>query len=183
MIELLSILAAESAEAPPNPILPEPVELIVGALVFLIVFAALAKFAFPSLNKALAARTDRIQGELERAEQVRAEAQAELEAYRKQVAGARQEADRIVEEARKAAEQLRRDAQSRAEREAADTVARAQDEIRAERARAFQELRGQVGEIAVELAGRVVGASLDGKQHGRLIDEFIDEVSRGGTGR
>ena len=93
------ILAAE--EAPPNPILPEPVELIVGAIVFLIVFAALAKFAFPSLNAMLAARTDRIQGELERAEQTHTEARNELESYRRQVAGARDEANRIVEEARR----------------------------------------------------------------------------------
>ena len=171
------ILAAE--EAAPNPILPEPVELIVGAIVFLIVFAALAKFAFPSLNAMLAARTDRIQGELERAEQTHTEARNELESYRRQVAGAREEANRIVEEARRAADQIRREAQERAEREAADTVARAQDEIRAERDRAFQELRGQVGEIAVEIAGRVVGASLDAKQHTRLVDEFIDSVGAG----
>ena len=98
------IIAAE--EAAPNPILPEPIELIVGAIVFLIVFAALAKFAFPSLNAMLAARTDRIQGELERAEQTHTEARNELESYRRQVAGAREEANRIVEEARRAADQI-----------------------------------------------------------------------------
>lgn len=173
------IIAAE--EAAPNPILPEPVELIVGAIVFFIVFAALAKFAFPSLNAMLAARTDKIQGELERAEQAHTEARNELESYRRQVAGARDEANTIVEEARRAAEQIRREAQDRAEREAADTIARAKDEIRAERDRAFQELRGQVGEIAVEIAGRVVGASLDAKRHAALVDEYIDSVAGSGA--
>ena len=36
------------------------------------------------------------------------------------------------------------------------------------------------GELdAVELAGRVVGASLDATAHQRLIDEYIDQVSKG----
>ena len=56
---------------------------------------------------------------------------------------------------------------------------RAQEEIRVERDRVFSELRAQVGEIAVELAGRVVGQSLDESTHARLIDDYIDEVTRG----
>lgn len=179
MIQFL-IAATEGAEAP-NPILPEPVELIVGGIVFAIVFAVIWKLALPPLNAMLAARTDRIQGELERAEQTRRSAESELESYRAKIAGARAEADRIVDEARKAAEQLRRDATSRAEQEAASIVARAQDEIRAERDRAFQELRGQVGQIAVDLAGRVVGSTLDAKKHEQLIDAYIDEVAAGGA--
>ena len=98
--------------------------------------------------------------------------------YRAQLAGAREEANRIIEEARVTAEQLRRDIQAKAEAEVAGTVARAQEEIRAERDRVFQELRAQVGEIAVELAGRVVGQSLDAGAHERLIDEYIDQVAR-----
>lgn len=172
---------AEHAEESPNPILPETVELIVGAIVFLIVFLVIAKFAFPPLNKMLANRTDKIQGDLAKAEETRRTAEQELDEYRRQLAGAREESSRIIEEARRTADQLRRDLQARAEEEAQATVARAQEEIRAERDRVFQELRGQVGEIAVELAGRVVGRSLDAKTHEQLIDEYIDQVE--GDGR
>ena len=175
---MIQFIIAASEEVAPNPILPEPVELIVGAIVFFVVFGVIARFAFPPLNAMLAGRTDKIQGELERAEQVRREAQSELAAYQKQLAGAREEANRIIEDARKAGDQLRREIQERATREAADTVARAQDEIHAERDRAFQELRGQVGDLAVEIAGRVVGESLDKRRHAKLIDEFIDGVAK-----
>jgi len=172
---------AEHAEEAPNPILPETVELIVGGIVFLIVFAVIAKFAFPALNKMLAARTEKIQGDLEKADETRRTAEQELAEYRQQLAGAREEANRIIEEARKTADGLRRDLQAKAEEESQATVARAQEEIRAERDRVFQELRSQVGEIAVELAGRVVGKTLDPKTHERLIDEYIDDVA--GNGR
>jgi F-type H+-transporting ATPase subunit b len=172
---------AEHAEEAPNPILPETVELIVGGIVFLIVFAVIAKFAFPQLNKMLTTRTEKIQGDLEKADETRRTAEQELAEYRQQLAGAREEANRIIEEARKTADGLRRDLQAKAEEEAQSTVARAQEEIRAERDRVFQELRAQVGQIAVDLAGRVVGRSLDAKTHERLIDEYIDDVA--GSGR
>lgn len=174
------VLAAEAVEEPPNPLLPEPVELIVGGLTFLVVFAILARFAFPALDKMLAARTAKIQGDLEKAEEARRAAEGELAEYRAQLAGARDEANRIIEEARRTADQLRRDLQARAEQEAQATVSRAQEEIRAERDRVFQELRTQIGEIAVELAGRVVGASLDEAAHRRLVDEYIDQVAGNG---
>ena len=173
------LLAAEEK----NPILPDIAELIYGTLAFLIVFGLLAKFAFPALNKMLAERTAKIQGEMEKAEATRSEADALLAEYRQNLAGARDESNRIIEESRKTAEQLRRDVQAKAEEESQATVARAQEEIRAERDRVFAELRGQVGDIAVELAGRVVGESLDKSAHERLIDEYIDQVASGGDGQ
>jgi F-type H+-transporting ATPase subunit b len=154
-------------------------ELLVGALAFAVLFFFVWKWVLPRVSALLEERRAKIQGDLERAEQTRTQAEHELAEYREQLAKARQESNGIIEEARKTAEQLRADIQARAEREAAATVAKAQEEIRAERDRVFQELRGEIGEIAVELAERVVGASLDAKAHQRLIDEYIDQVSKG----
>ena len=154
-------------------------ELVVGALAFAILFFFVWKWVLPRLSTLLDERRDKIQGELERAEETRRSAERELEQYRQQLARAREESNEIIEEARRSAEQVRADIQARAEREAAATVARAQDEIRAERDRVFQELRTEVAEISVELAERVVGQSLDGKAHQRLIDEYLDQVATG----
>ena len=156
---------------------PQPGELIVGLVAFLILFFFTWKWVLPRFKQVLEERRQQIQGEMERAEATRREAEKTQEQYRAQLAGAREEANKVIEEARATAEQLRRDLQAKAEEEAQATVARAQDEIRSERDRAFQELRAQVGSIAVELAERVVGASLDEQAHQRLIDEFIDEVA------
>lgn len=179
MLQALTVLGAEEK----NPILPDIAELIFGSIAFLIVFGVLARFAFPALNRMLEERTGRIQGDLERAERARTDAERELEEYRAQLAGARNEANRIIDEARASAEQLRRDLQTKAEQEAQATVARAQEEIRAERERAVQELKGQVAEIAVDLATRVVGESLDRSQHERLIDDYIAKVAASGNGK
>ena len=166
-----------SAESGKEDLYPHANELIVGAVAFAILFVFMWKWVLPRANAMLEQRRQKIQGDLEKAEETRRQAEAELADYRAHLAGAREESNRIIEEARRTADQLRMDLQQLAEREAQATVVRAQEEIRAERDRVFQELRAQVGEIAVGLAGRVVGESLDAETHARLIDEYIEQVA------
>jgi F-type H+-transporting ATPase subunit b len=173
----IGLLAAGSSDK--ENLYPHATELIVGAVAFAIIFFFFWKWVLPRVNTLLEERREKIQGEMERAEASRVAADDELARYKTQLAGAADEANRIIDEARKTADQLRADLQSRAEQESHAIVARAQEEIRAERDRVFQELRTQVGEIAVELAGKVVGESLDTSAHTRLIDEYIDEVTSG----
>jgi F-type H+-transporting ATPase subunit b len=178
----LSVLAQESV-SDKKDLYPQASELIVGAVAFAILFYFMWKWVIPRVNTLLEERRAQIQGQLESAEQTRQQAEGELAEYRKQLASAREDANRIIEEARETAEQFRRDIQAKAEEESRNTVARAQDEIRAERDRVFNELRAQVADIAVTLAGRVVGAELDTKSHQRLIDEYIEQVASGSNGQ
>jgi F-type H+-transporting ATPase subunit b len=187
---IATILAQAEEVSEPKDLYPAVGELIVGLVAFGILFLFMWKWVLPRFKQVLEERRKSIQGEMEQAEQTRVEADKRLDDYKEQLAGAREESNRIIEEARQTADQLRRDLQAKAEEESQATVARAQEEIRAERDRVFQELRQQVGEVAVELAGRVVGAELDKAAHERLIDEYIDEVAsdtasgngRGGAG-
>jgi F-type H+-transporting ATPase subunit b len=182
VIGLISVLAQETV-SDKEDLYPHAAELLVGAVAFGVLFYFMWKWVIPRLNTLLDERRAQIQGQLENAEQTRQQAEHELADYRSQLAGAREEANRIIEEARATAEQFRQDIQAKAEEESRLTVARAQDEIRAERDRVFNELRTQVGDIAVELAGRVVGAELDTTSHERLIDDYIDQVASGTDGR
>jgi F-type H+-transporting ATPase subunit b len=183
---IIGLLAQEEVHEPTtepiDDLTPPVAELLVGFIAFLVFFFFVWKWVLPRVNQVLEERRAQIQGNLEKAETTRGEADQLLDEYRSQLAGAREEANRIIEDARQTADQVRKDIQAKAEAEAAQTVARAQEEIRAERDRVFQELRGQVGEIAVELAGRVVGASLDEEAHRRLIDDYIDQVGASGNG-
>ena len=175
----IGLLAAEASDK--ENLYPHAAELVVGAVAFAVIFFFMWKWVIPRVNTMLEERRQKIQGEIERAEETRSEADHILEEYRTQLAGAREEAGRIIEETRKTAEQLRKDMLGRAEQESQGIVARAQDEIRAERDRVFQELRSQIGEISVELAARIVGESLDEAAHQRLIDEYIDQVAGSGS--
>ena len=163
---------------------PKLSELILGAVAFFILFAFMARWVMPRVNKMLEARRQKIQGDLQAAEQAKGEAGKLLQDYREQLSGARDEANRIIEEARKTADSMRRDLEQRAQEEARHIVDRAQEEIRAERDRVFQELKAQVGELSLALAGRMVGESLDRDRHIRLVDDYIRELERmpGGNG-
>jgi F-type H+-transporting ATPase subunit b len=180
-IARVGLLAQEVSEK--KDLYPGAAELILAAVAFAVIFVFFWRFVLPRVNTLLEERRQEIQGQLESAEQTRQQAEHELADYRQQLAGAREEANRIIEEARETAEQFRRDMQGRAEEESRNTVTRAQDEIRAERDRVFNELRQQVGEIAVGLAGRVVAAELDTESHSRLIDDYIDQVASGADGK
>jgi F-type H+-transporting ATPase subunit b len=178
----IAVLAQE-AVSDKEDLYPHAAELIVGAIAFAILFFFMWKWVLPRASALLDERRTQIQGQLEQAEQTRQAADKELADYRAQLAGARDEANRIIEEARTTADQLRRDIQAKAEEESHAIVERAQEEIRAERDRVFQDLRTQVGEIAVDLAGRVVNKELDKTAHERLIDEYIDAVASDGNGK
>ena len=97
-----------------NPILPSVPELVWGIASFLIVFFLMWKLAFPSVKKGMEARTERIRESLSTAEQAKTEAQSVLDEYQRQLADAKNESNRIIEEARQTAEALRRDLLARA---------------------------------------------------------------------
>jgi len=180
-----TVLAAQQV-SDKKDLYPKISELIIGAIAFGILFLFMAKWVLPRLNQTLEARRGKIQGDLEKAEQARADADKLLADYRQQLAGARADANRIVEEARQTAEALREDLSKKAEDEARGIVTRAQEEIRAERDRVFQELKAQVGELSLALAGRIVGSELDRDRQGRLVDEYItelQEIAPSGNGR
>jgi F-type H+-transporting ATPase subunit b len=168
--------ALEDCKKAPSLITPAVPEMIWGGLAFLIVFALLAKFAFPALKKGVKAREEKIRSDLEAAERARQEAEEERTRYQAQLADARGEANRLVEEARAAAEQVRQDLTSRAEQEAAQIRARAADDIQAARERALADLRAQVANISIELAEKIVEQSIDRSAQEQLIESYIASV-------
>ena len=165
----------EATEAE-NPILPATNELIWGTLAFVLLFAFLAAKGYPAVKKAMDDRTNRIRSSLDEADRTRVEAQSVLADYQAQLADARAEASRIIEEARQTADAVRRDLQARAEVEIAELRQRNAEQIGAERDRVLSELSGQVKGIAIELAEKVVGANLDREANLRLIESYINSV-------
>jgi F-type H+-transporting ATPase subunit b len=178
------LLGAATNVTAKNPILPDAKEIIWTVIAFAFVLAILSKFAFPAMKKGLQAREERIRADLERADHVRAEGEATLEQYRRQLADARNEANRIIEEARQAADQLRKDMVRRADEEVAELRQRNAAELQMAQERAISQLQSQVRDLALELAEKVVGANLDRQRNLSLVDQYIAELNeRSGAGQ
>ena len=98
----MNILAAEAH----NPLIPPLGEIIIGLIAFAIVFFVFAKFVAPRFEQVFRARREAIEGGIERAETMQAEAKAALEQYRAQLAEARNEAAQIRDQARAEGQQI-----------------------------------------------------------------------------
>ncbi|MGH9179479.1 MAG: F0F1 ATP synthase subunit B [Acidimicrobiales bacterium] len=173
----------EDCHEAPSPIIPEPSEIVWGTISFFALLFLMRKYAYPAIKKSMEARSNRIRDNLDDAERVKTEAQGVLEEYQRQLADARNEANRIIEEARQTADQLRRDLMQRAESEVAELRQRSREEITAAMERATADLQGRVGTLAIELAEKVVEANLDREANLRLIDGFIQSVGSNGASR
>jgi F-type H+-transporting ATPase subunit b len=78
----MRILAAEAH----NPLVPPVGEIIIGLVAFAILFFVVAKFVAPRFEQVFRARREAIEGGIERAEAMQAEAKAALERYQAQLA-------------------------------------------------------------------------------------------------
>lgn len=166
----------DECQAAPNQLLPETNEIIWGGLAFLIVFLFLWKMGMPAIKSAMAARTERIQGDLDQAEAQRTEASEILAQYQAQLADARTESTRIIEEARQAADEVKANLQQKAEADIAELRAKATADIEAAKAQAIADLRGEVTALAIGAAEQVVERNLDAETNAALVEAYINSV-------
>jgi F-type H+-transporting ATPase subunit b len=130
-------------------------------------------------EKAFAARTEAIQGGMEKAEQAQRDAQVALEQYTAQLSDARGEAQKIREDARVQGAAIIEELRSKAQEEAARITAAATASIEAERQQAITSLRNEVGSLATELASKIVGEALDDQvRQSRIVDRFLDDLEK-----
>ncbi len=162
-----------------NPLIPHPIEMIVGSVAFLLLLAVMKRKVVPMFEKAFAERTAAIEGGIERAEAAQLEAARALAQYNDQLSSAREESSRLREDARVQGAAILEELRSKAQEEANRITAAAHASIEAERQQAITSLRNEVGALAVELASKIVGEALDDQaRQSRIVDRFIEELEQ-----
>ena len=159
-----------------NPLWPEQAEIIYGGLASVIVISLLIWKAGPMVNKAMAARTDKIQGELDDSAAARRDAEAEAARIRQSLGNIEAERQRLLAEADAQAEAMLADGRARLETEVAELDAKADTDIASGAGRAGDELRGEIARLAGAAADLVVERSLDEATQQQLIEAFIATV-------
>ena len=169
-------LASEKAI---NPIVPSVAEIVIGLIAFSLLFIVMRRVVVPKFEAAYAARTQAIQGGIERAEKAQLEAQRALNQYTEQLSRAREEAQNLREEAREQGSVIVEDLRVKAQEEAARITSAAHASIEAERQQAITSLRNEVGSLAIELASKIVGEALeDQARQSRIVDRFLDDLEK-----
>jgi F-type H+-transporting ATPase subunit b len=168
----------DDCQKAPSPLKPENNEIIWGSLAFLVLLVAMWKWGVPAVRNMERQREERIRNDLESAEKTRIEAEEEKRSYDAQLADARNEAGRIIDEARQAAEVVRRDLIARAEEDAREIRERATADIANQTTQAMAQLRAEVAQLSIDLAGRIVERNLDTDTNRQLVENFIDQLAR-----
>nr|CEL21675.1 ATP synthase F0 sector subunit b [Kibdelosporangium sp. MJ126-NF4]CTQ92455.1 ATP synthase F0 sector subunit b [Kibdelosporangium sp. MJ126-NF4] len=157
--------------------MPHPSEVILGLVSFLLLLGILWKFVVPRFEALYKERTEKIEGGIQKAEQLQAQAEENLQKYKDLLADANAAAARIRDDARIEAEQIREELRVQAQEEATRIVAQGRNQLEAQRAQIVAELRADLGRTAVELASKIVGESLEDESRRRgTVDRFLEEL-------
>ena len=149
----------------------------VELIAFVVMFAILAKYIVPPINKAMTARQDAIRQQFADLDQAKSDAHQAEEEFRAQIADARHEAARIREEAREQGAAIIAEMREQAQAESNRIVEHAHTQIEADRKSAVASLRSEVGTLATTLAGRIVGEALDDEaRQSRVVDRFLADL-------
>ncbi len=155
---------------------PEKSEIIYGTFASLLIFFLLYKFAGPFAKKAMAARTERIQKELDSAAADKSAAATEASDIRQAKGDIGAERDRLMADAAVQAEALLADGRVRLDAEMAELLARADADIATAKSRSIDELRAEISRLSASAADRAVAESVDDATHQNLVEAFIQKV-------
>jgi len=176
---VISLLASEDPTQTHSWILPENAEIIYGGLSTVIVVSALVKFAGPMIKKSFAARTEKIQKELDDAAAAKVTAEGDAQNIRKALGDVAGERARILAEADAQASAVLAEGRTRMAAEIAELEAKAEAEISAARGRGSDELRNEISVLASRATPIVVAATMNEQIHKDLVENFISKVGAG----
>ena len=153
-----------------------PWTMIFQLINLLILMVAFKKFLFKPVMAILEKRRAEIEGHYEEAEKAENDAKTMEADYEEKMAGAREEADRVIRTATESANAMSQSIVSDAREQAGQIKRRAESEIEMERRKAFDEVKGELSGIALDIAQQVIEREVKEKDHEAFINEFIENV-------
>jgi len=146
------------------------------AVSFVVLYVLMSRLALPRIGAILAARSGQIEGDLDAARRLKAEAEAAVAAYEKALSDARSRAQAEIARtnAQIAAEQDRRrqELEASLSAQAADAEAR----IRATRDAALADLKTVAADVARAMASRLAGTDIGAEAAARAVARELERA-------
>ena len=159
-----------------------PIGLAAYAANFIILVVLLRLFLYKPVKAMLARRQQRIADGLEAAERAQNEAEGQRAAFERELAAARDEAQKEARAAAEATERMRGEVLDAARAEAEQIKTRAREETEREREQVAVALRREAGELALLIARRVVADTVDPAAQRALVDRVLVDIGEADTG-
>lgn len=144
-------------------------------ITFVALYLLMSKFALPKVAAIIDARAERIEGNLAKAETIRAEAAGVLAAYEKAIADAKSSAQAEIAkvQAQIAADTAKREAEF-AHRLGVQTQA-AEARIKASKAEALAQVKSIATDLAGGIAAKLSGAAVDTASASAAVEQALKE--------
>ena len=153
-----------------------PWTIIFQILNLLLLMVLFKKYLFKPVTEILEKRQAEIEGHYQEAQQAETDAKAMKADYESKMAGARQEADRVIKTATESANAMSASIVEDARTQADQLKRRAQTEIDLERRRAFDEVKGELSGIALDIASQVIEREVNEKDHEAFINVAMAQM-------
>lgn len=150
-----------------------PPQLVWLAVTFIVLYAMMAWFGLPRIGGILAARRGRVEGDLEKAGQMKAEAEAVIAAYERALAEARVQAQITIRETLERLNAEAAEHQRHLAQQLASETAAAERRIAATKAAALADLREVAVEVTRAAAARLIGRDIDQARAGAAVDAAL----------
>lgn len=160
--------------------IPKLYDIVWSLIILLILAVFFYKFFMPKFQAIFDERSAKIEGNIQKAQKARDDADEAKKEYEDQLGKARVEASQIRDDARAEASRIVADAHNRAETEANQITENAQRSLRSQQQQALVSLKGEVGTLATALAGKILGSQLqDNAVQSSMIDSIIADAGKG----
>ena len=156
----------------PTTFSPQIVWLIIS---FAILYWFMARIALPRISDVLDTRQERISGDLERAEELKSQAQSLADAHDQAIAKARAQAQEVVREARERMGEEATRRQAEVSERLGSQIAEAEARILRGKEEALSNLWVVVAEVAQSAAERLVGEAPSDELVGGAVDAAMRE--------
>jgi F-type H+-transporting ATPase subunit b len=150
--------------------------LIIQMIVFLILVGFTMKYVWPPITAALDERARKVQEGLSAADRARRELDDAKKSIEQQLAGARDDAAKRLQNAERLALQIVEEAKAKASEEAAKIVAQARTDAQQESTKAREALRDQVATLAVKGAEQILRHEVNPAVHAELLGRLKTEL-------
>ena len=155
-------------------------QLLADALITMLavftMFVLLSYLLFNPAREFLKKRQDKIQEDLDHAEQEREEGEAFKAEYDERLRKADEEAEEILSESRQKALRHQDEVIASAKDEAKRIMARAEQEAALEKTKVRDQVKQEMISVATVMAGKFVASSMDPAKQDALIDETLKEM-------
>jgi F-type H+-transporting ATPase subunit b len=175
----------EYADSGPNPLAVDPDLAIWTAIVFVVLFLVLSKFAWPQISAALLLREKNIADTIAAADAKHQEAKKLLEQYELKLAAAAGEVRELLEEARRDAEHTKGRIVAEARKAADEEKDRAVREIDRAKDGALHDLAITSANLAIDLGRQVVREQLEisPEHQDRIVRDALSKLAAAAPGR